>query len=231
MKLQKIFLSGCLLALMLCANCANAQNIADRERQKIDAASNLDLSTKEAVIAELQKIKDAKIAELPTADEKIEAERRAVKLEARNVCIERFKESPRVIVIGSFRHDYGCHFAGAFVDSRFYEANTLEIHQAALAAFGWEKANQTRRQEIARLWVEKGLLAFFTVPQTKMKELENFDSHPPRVASSENGDVKITLWFQSPPRMRRGKSFQHVEYRFKADGMFSGASTLAAVVL
>lgn len=209
---------------------SNDRNISNQDRPKIEAASNLDLSTDEAVIAELQKMKDAENAALVGEDEAVIAKRRAVRLKAKNVCIERFKESAKVIVIGSFRHDYGCYFAGAFVNSRFYEKTEIELHKNALAAFGWEKANQTEREKLAGFWVEKGLLAFFTVLQTKPKELENFDVRPPRVSTTEKGEIKITLWIQLPPRMRREKGFQQLEYRFAKDGNFMSGTTLDAVI-
>lgn len=210
---------------MLCTNCANAQNIPNRE------GSNTDLSTDAAVIAELQKMKDAEIAEAPKGDEKLEAKRRAAsRLEARDICIERFKESPRVIVIGAFRYDYGCHFEGVFIDSRFYERTKRELHRNALAAFGWEKANRTERENLARLWVERGLLAFFTVLQTKPKELGNYDFRPPYASTTEKGEIKVLLWVQLPSRMSREKGFQHFEYTFDEDGNFSGSSTLDNVI-
>lgn len=229
-RLRRLAFVVLLLLSFIGGGCAQAQSVSNQEKVENEIVRNINLSTNEAVIAELQKITDAKNARLAGEDEAIAAKRRTVRLAAKNVCLERLKESPRVIVVGAFRYDYDCHFEGAFVDSRFYEANTLEIHENALAALGWEKANQAEREEIARLWVEKGLLAFFTVLQTKTKELENFDSHPPRVVSDEKGGMKITLWFQTPPRMRRGKGFQRVEYRFKDTGEFSGTSTLDAVI-
>ena len=42
-------------------------------------------------------------------------------------CIKRFTESPKIIVIGSFRTDYGCHFEGVFVSSRFFEKDDLAL--------------------------------------------------------------------------------------------------------
>lgn len=229
MKLLKIFLSGGLLAL-LCASCAEAQNIANQDGKKPEAVLSLDLSTDKAVIAELQKMKDAQNASLVGEDEKLNAKRRAVRLEAKNVCIKRFKESAKVIVISAFRYDYGCHFEGAFVDSRFYEKTKIELHQNALDAFGWKKFNQTEREKLAGFWVEKGLLVFFTVLKTKPKELENSDFHPPRVSTTEKAEIKVTLWIQLPSRMRREKGFQHLEYTFDENGNFSGSLTLGNLI-
>ncbi len=202
------------------ANCANAQSISNQERPKTESVSNYDLSTDEGVLAELQKIVDARREKLGLAD------KGKSKLEAKSVCIERLKESAKIIVIGFFRYDYGCHFDGAFVDSSYFEKTDAALSQKALVALGWEKANQAEREKLGLLWVEKGLLAFFTVLQTKQKELENQDFHPPKVVSMENGEIKVTLWIRLPSGRSRKKGFQHLEYRFAKDGSYSGSSTL-----
>ena len=93
--LRKFLFAFALLPLTFAA-CSNAQIV-----------SNPDISTDEAVLAELQKRADANREKLGLANKN--------KLDAKNVCIERFKESTQVIVIGFFRSDYGCHFEGAFV--------------------------------------------------------------------------------------------------------------------
>jgi len=219
-SLAFVFLSG------ISAGCVNAQNIPNQDSPKVEVVS--DLSTDAGVIAELQKIGDAKRAELPKADEKIEAKRRAAsRLESKNVCIKRLKESAKVIVIGFFRTDVGCHFSGAFVGSRYFEKTDLiDLSKAALEAFGWQKANQTEREKLAAAWVEKGLLAFYSVLYAKPSELENVGFHPPQFVSEKNGAVKINLFIQLPSRMTREKGFQHLEYRFAADGTFTGYSTL-----
>ncbi len=210
--------------------CAVAQSVP--EHPGATSASQVDLSTDEGVIAELQKRLDAQNAERAAGDARLEAKLRAAsRLEAKDVCIERPKESAKVIVVGFFRYDYGCHFDGAFVGPRYYEATEYEMHGAALEAFGWRGASQEGRERLALAWVEKGLLAFFNVPRTSPKGLEKFGFRPPQAVSAERGAVKVTLWFQVPPGRNGGRGFQHVEYRFNGDGSFSGTSTLNAVQL
>jgi len=137
-----IFLSGVLVG------CANAQTV--------------DLSTDKAVIAELQKIVDAKRDEIGDKEDKnLEAKKKnAGKLEAKDVCIKRLEESANVIVIGFFADDLGCRFNGAFVDSRYFEKSDANLSKNALDALGWMTANRQEREKLAKLWVEKGLLAF-----------------------------------------------------------------------
>jgi hypothetical protein len=209
-----------LFSLCVLAGCASAQNTPNQNRQATESVSNTDLSTDEAVLGELQKRADAEREKLGLAG------KGKSKLEAKNVCFERFKESAKIIVIGFFRYDYGCHFEGAFVNSRFYARDDIEMHKNALDALGWEKASKTERERLAKFWVEKGLLAFFDVLYTKNDDLKNQAFHPPQAVSDENGAVKITLWIQLPARMRREKGFQHLEFRFAEDGKFSGSSTL-----
>lgn len=208
------------LPIVFFAGCADAQNVREN-KTKI----NSDLTTDEAVLAELQKIADARREKLGLAN------KGTSKLEAKNVCIERLKESAKIIVIGFFATDIGCRFDGAFVDSQYFEKTDAGLSKAALDALGWEKSSQTEREKFALLWVEKGFLAFFTVLNTKPKELENQAFHPPKVVSGENGEIKITLWIQLPSGMRREKGFQHVEYRFAKDGSFSGSSTLESLAV
>lgn len=218
------------------AACANAQTSPSQGGPKIESVSNIDLSTDEAVLAEMQKRADAKRAEIgTTGDTKLDAKlKNSSKLDARSVCIRRVKESPKVIVIGVFRTDYGCSFDGAFVGSRYFEAtDVIDLSKAALAEFGWLKANQTKREILALGWVEKGLLAFFTVLYTKDVDFGRSESafHPPQRVSAESGKIKITLWIQVPSGMGREKGFQYLEYTFAADGSFTGSKTLESLVL
>lgn len=205
------FVVSCFLA-----NCASAQFVQNRERTTDESSSNVDLSTNEAVIAELQKMADAKNAARIKGDEKLEAKRKAAsKLETKDVCIERLKESAKIIIIGFFRYDYGCHFEGAFINSAYFEANEAALSKSALAALGWEKAPQKERERLAKLWVEKGLLAFSTVLYTKDRDFTGSEFQPPQVVSKENGETVVTLWTSF---MRRKKEYKFLEYKFSADG-------------
>lgn len=159
------------------ANCASAQNS--------------DLSTDAGVIAELQKTVDAKSAELAKGDEKLIAKQKAAsKLSRETVCIERLKESAKIIVIGFFRTDGGCRFDGAFVDSRYYERENSDISRIALGALGWEKANQKERENLAKIWVEKALLVFAPLPSQKVSAI-----------SSGDGEIKVTALSEYPPNV------------------------------
>ncbi len=134
-------------------------------------------------------------------------------------CIKRFTESPKIIVKGSFRTDYGCHFDGVFVNSRYFEKDDPALSKIALNALGWEKASQTEREKLAKLWVEKGLLGFAYALYSKDKDLNDGGFVPPKIVSGENGEIKITLWIQMPTGMRnRPKDFQRLEFRFATDG-------------
>jgi len=193
----------------LAVNFACGQTASKPEAATVEP-SNIDLSTDEAVRTELQKRIDAK-SDAP-------GKKGGRKLDGKSVCIERLKESEKVIVIGFFRNDYGCHFDGVFVDSRYFERADTALSKKALAAFGWEKAPKREREILASYWVQKGLLAFFTVLQTKDKDLNDNEFHPPRAVAAENGEIKVTLWIQMPSGMRRGKEFKRVEYKFAKDG-------------
>ena len=81
------------------------------------------------------------------------------------------------------------------------------------------------------LWVEKGLLAFFTVLYTKDEDFRKpqvtykdghppnrHEFHPPQVVSNENGETVVRLWTSV---MGREKTFHHHEFRFNKDGDLS----------
>src|SRR5687767_8708078 len=131
------------------AACANAQVVSNQDRPKTESPSNLDLSTNEGVLAELQKRLDAK------GDEP--GKKGGRKLDPKFVCIERLRESAKIIVIGGFAYDRGCRLQGAFVDSRYFEKDDLALTKNALAALGWETATPEQREKLALVWVAKGL--------------------------------------------------------------------------
>ncbi len=158
-------------------------------------AQKVDLSTQEAVIEQLGKQKK-------------------VDLSNTDICVERLKVSSKIIIIGSFRYDYGCHFDGAFVNALFLEESS-GLSSKALDALGWKNADRWQREELAKLWVEKGLLAFSTVLYTQGKDFKGGEFQPPTVASDANGEVIVTLWTSV---MRRKKEFQNLKFRFTKDG-------------
>jgi len=172
-------------------------------------AQTVDFSTDEAVIAEMQKRVDAK--------REAQGQKAGIKLTAKSVCIERLKESPKVIVIGSFRYDKGCHFDGAFIDSRYVEGSEAGFSKSALEALGWEAANRDQREGLAELWVEKGLAAFFTVLHKRDAKFQGSTFQPPQVITEDTGDIVVKLWVRVPGN--RGKSTDKLlEYRFGSDG-------------
>jgi hypothetical protein len=150
------------------------------------------------------------------------------KFSKEKVCIGRLKESKQVIVIGFSRNDDDCRFDGAFVYSVYIE-DSADLSQIALNALGWKRANQKRREELAKLWVEKGLLAFSTVLYLKGDDFvpgrgityrggrkPNFpEFHPPQAVSTEGRDVVVTLWTSF---MSREKMVRHHKFRFTKDG-------------
>lgn len=203
-------------------NCANAQKV--------------DFSTDKAVLAELQKKADElREAIGTTGDEKFdEAMKNAKPIDAKSVCINRIKESEKIIVIGLKESgDDSCSFHGAFVDSRFYYSDDKTLSKNALDALGWQKAERVKRENLAKIWVEKGLLAFYTVLYTEDNDfLKDFQSksevtykggkppkqpefHPPQVVVNESGETIVTLWTSV---IKTKKEFERHQFRFAEDG-------------
>ena len=202
-------------------NCANAQMI--------------DLSNDKAVLAELQKEADELRAAIgTTGDEKFDAAMKNTKpIDAKSVCINRIKESEKIIVIGLKESgNDSCSFHGAFVNSIFFYSDEKTLSKNALDALGWQKAAQAQREKLAKLWVEKGLLAFYTVLYTEDEDfLKDFQSksevtykggkppsppkfHPPQTVSNDGGEIIVALWTSV---MKTKKEFARHEFRFAAD--------------
>lgn len=200
-------------------NCANAQKV--------------NLSTDKAVLAELQKKADEMRAAIgTTGDEKFDAVMKKP-IDPKSICINRISELEKIIVIGSKESGKdSCGFHGAFVDSQFYYSDDKTLSKNSLDALGWQKADRVQREKLAKMWVEKGLLAFYTVLYTEDKDLlKDFQSksevtykggkppkppefHPPQVVSNDSGEIIVTLWTSV---MKTKKEFERHEFRFAAD--------------
>lgn len=168
------------------ASCAGAQIISNQDRTKVESTSKtVDLSTDEAVIAELQKITDANNAKRANGDEKLLAEQKSANnLKKEDVCIKRIKDA-KIIIIGFFRTDVGCGLDAVFIDSRYFERENFDLSKLALAALGWEKATKSERENLAKIWVEKGLLVFAPLPNQSLSAISIGDGNVKVTASSE----------------------------------------------
>jgi hypothetical protein len=171
----------------------------------IVSAQAVDLSTDKAVLAELQKVVDAK------RDSSIG--KRPDKLQSKDICIQRVRESAKLIVIGFFADDRGCELSGAFVNSGYFEKDDPNFSQNALAALGWKIATAQQRENLAGIWVEKGLLAFS--PQ----QYQRFKSPPnSRDASLTRGEIKVIMMLPSVPG-RTTRGYGRKVFVFNSDGV------------
>lgn len=143
-------------------------------------------------------------------------------------CIKKtLVETVEIQIFGHFRTEYGCYFAGVSVNSQYLKKDDAELSKIVLGALGWEKASRAEREKLAKLWVEKGLLAYSRVLYTKDEDFGSGEFKPPQVVSDENGEIKVTLWIlKSSGMMKRAKNFQRLEFRFASDGNMSGESPL-----
>lgn len=94
-----------------------------------------------------------------------------------------------VIVLGSFRHDFGCHFSGAFVGERYFSQRP-EAAAAYLEGYGWEAATTRERESMARSLVRGVLYAMESVRGVV-------------VESEADGSVLLEFDVIPPARMRR----------------------------
>jgi hypothetical protein len=169
--------------------------------------SQFDLSTKEGVNAARDAIAGAKIDD-----------------RSRN-CVRLDKELMGIAVVGSFAYDRGCRFSGIFVKTQYLGNDDSGLSQAALAALGWKTANQKQREQLAQVWVEKGLLAFHEVVTETKPDFANHSFQAPHAASQPDGETVVTLWIRMPMGRSRGRSYQLREFRFTPDAALSSAVT------
>jgi hypothetical protein len=169
--------------------------------------SQFDLSTKEGVNAAREALAGR------TLDDR-----------SRN-CVRFNKDLIGIAVVGSFAYDRGCRFSGVFVQTQYLGQDDPGLSQAAFAALGWKAANQKQREQLAKVWVEKGLLAFFDVVTETRPDFANHSFQAPQVASEPDGEIVVTLWIHMPVGRSRGRSYQLREFRFSADGALSSAVT------
>jgi hypothetical protein len=141
-------------------------------------------------------------------------------------CVRRDGALPETVVVGSFAHDLGCEFQGVFVGSRYFEGDEAAVSKNALNHLGWKTARPEERERLAKLWVEKGLLAFLTVLARKDEDFQDHPFQPPQAVTKENGEIIVTLWIREPPGMSREKVYRRLEYRFYADGALAGRRAL-----
>ena len=169
--------------------------------------SQFDLSTKEGVNAARDAIAGRRLDD-----------------RSRN-CVHLDKGLIGIAVVGSFAYDRGCRLSGVFIKTRYFESDDPGLSQAVLAALGWKAANQKLREQLAQVWVQKGLLAFLTVVSDTNQDFANHAFQSPQTASQPNGEVVVTLWIRLPAGRSRGRSYQKREFRFSADGALSNAVT------
>lgn len=169
--------------------------------------SQFDLSTKEGVNAARDAIAGTKIDD-----------------RSRN-CVRLDKDLMGIAVVGSFAYDRGCRFSGIFVKTQYLGNDDSGLSQAALAALGWKTANQKQREQLAQVWVQKGLLAFHEVVTETKPDFANHSFQAPQAASQPDGKTVVTLWIRMPVGRSRGRSYQLREFKFTPDGALSSAVT------
>jgi hypothetical protein len=164
-----------------------------------------------------------------SAKEGVNAAREAItgkKLDDRSRnCVRLDKELIGIAVVGSFAYDRGCRLSGVFVRTRYFENDDPGLSQAALEALGWKAVNQKQREQMAQVWVEKGLLAFLDVVTETKPDFANHSFQAPQVASQPDGETVVTLWIRLPVGRSRGRSYQLREFKFSANGALSSAVT------
>jgi uncharacterized protein YbaA (DUF1428 family) len=169
--------------------------------------SQFDLSTKEGVNAAREAISGRKLDD-----------------RSRN-CVRFDKDLIGIAVVGNFAYDWGCRFSGAFVKTHYLEQDDPGLSQFALAALGWKTANQKQREQLAQVWVAKGMLAFLEVVSETKPDFANHSFQVPQAASQPDGEIVVTLWIHMPVGRSRGRTYQLREFRFSADGALSSAVT------
>lgn len=133
-------------------------------------------------------------------------------------CVRRDGNLPGIVLVGTFRYDYGCYIEGAFITKRYLTARDNGLSKAVLHELGWTTANAEQRGALALAWTVKGLMGFVEV---LYKKPENFADHPfqaPKAETTAKGEAVVRLWVRLPLRRERGQSYQFRQFRFSSDG-------------
>lgn len=136
-------------------------------------------------------------------------------------CVKRPAKLPEIILVGSFAHDRGCMLDGAFVE-KYFLSGQENLSRAALKSLGWRKAVSNEREEMALKWTQFGLLAFGGYPLDKANEdFKDKEFHAPQASTDDAGVVNVTLWIRQPAGMRCQAVYNHLIFKFAADGSLS----------
>jgi len=140
----------------------------------------INLSTDEAVIEQVGRMKNETLGK-------------------DKVCIRRQNQYAKIIVVGLIRSDYGCLLEGVFVNGSYY-LDGEDLSDNAFRTLGWKKANRAGREKLAKLWVEKVLLAFYDVLYTKDKDF------PRENRATYRGGIPPKIREFHPPRVTKKKT-------------------------
>ena len=147
-------------------------------------------------------------------------------------CIERNIGSPKIVAVGNFRYDYGCRFAGVFVNSKYFKKDDSDLSKKAFDALGWKTANVEERQKLARAWTETGLLGFTKVIGETNAEFQEKRLKKPQTSTAENGETTVTVWIKTISDVMAGHPKAYLtllEYKFAKDGGLLGKKSLKSL--
>lgn len=142
------------------------------------------------------------------------------RLTPESVSFVRPTEFPNLVLVG-FRQGSSNYLLGTvFVDGR--AMSPREASAVVLSAAGWGKDEATRL-ELARLWVEKVMLAYGDLlvsedPGGQFGRRGNPDFSPPHLRATPDGGVRFSAWIEEPQGTQVGQTYRRTLYLFSPEG-------------
>ncbi|MCA9917058.1 MAG: PD40 domain-containing protein [Anaerolineales bacterium] len=139
------------------------------------------------------------------------------RVEADDYCFKPIRDLEDVAIIGTFAYDYGCMFNEAIVVEEL--GDVADMTQPALLHNGW--ADPAKRETLAQIWAEDGLLAEFGIINSENEDFLKPDALPfssPTLETRLNGDIEYTLWVGEPAGMLPQNTYRQVQILIAEDG-------------
>ena len=132
------------------------------------------------------------------------------RVEEDEYCFQPIRDLEDVAIIGTFAYDYGCMFNEAIVIDEL--GDVADMTQVALLHNGWD--DPAKRETLAQIWAEDGLLAEFSTVNSENEDFLKPDAlpfAPPTVTTQENGNIELTMWVREPAGMLPENSYRYMQ--------------------
>ncbi|MCA9794280.1 MAG: hypothetical protein KC910_20880 [Candidatus Eremiobacteraeota bacterium] len=142
------------------------------------------------------------------------------RLTPESVAFQRPAEFPNLVLVGYRQGTSNFLLGTIFVDGK--PMSPREASAEVMPRAGWGKDEATRL-ELAKLWVEKVMLAFGDLlvnedPGGQFGKRGNPEYSPPHLRATPDGGVRFSAWIEEPQGAQVGQTYRRSLYLFSPDG-------------